>query len=156
MNLTQGKEILKFHWIFSEKSVLEDFTLEALKDFNKCADTCESRPILLGSRVWNCESDDDDDEPLLGKWSYWESHEYPMWHRSETHGQQHRSKCQNKGDLKSNGEMGNIALVAKTSGRILVFSFDIMTIVYAHDRNIYGSVSAGRGKWPFCVTFFKK
>ena len=23
---------------------------------------------------------------FLGEWSYWGSHEYPMWHRSETHG----------------------------------------------------------------------
>ena len=39
--------MLKFHWILSEKSVLEDFTLYALKDFNKCAISmcCET---LLG------------------------------------------------------------------------------------------------------------
>ena len=35
-NLAQGKEILKFDWILPEKSVLDAFTLEALKDFTKC------------------------------------------------------------------------------------------------------------------------
>ena len=33
MNLAHGKEILHFNWMFSEKFVLEDFTLLAQKKF---------------------------------------------------------------------------------------------------------------------------
>ena len=40
LHLAQGKEISKFDWILSKKSVLEDFTLWALVDFNKCTNTC--------------------------------------------------------------------------------------------------------------------
>ena len=36
----KGKRNLEFNWISSEKSVLEDFTLYALKDFTQSTNTC--------------------------------------------------------------------------------------------------------------------
>ena len=39
-NLAQGKEIMKFDWILSEKGVLEDLTLQGLMDFTQCTRTC--------------------------------------------------------------------------------------------------------------------
>ena len=36
-----GEGNFKFYWILSEKSVLEYFTLLALKEFNKCTNTCD-------------------------------------------------------------------------------------------------------------------
>ena len=49
-NLAQEKFILKFHWIFSEKSVVKDFIKQALKDFTQCTKTwgchlCRSRDL---------------------------------------------------------------------------------------------------------------
>ena len=46
-------DILKrnLHWILSEKSVLEDFTLYALKDFNTCAQLkCELEKMSFVGR----------------------------------------------------------------------------------------------------------
>ena len=40
LNLAHEKEISKFHRIFPEKRVLENFTLLALKDFTKCTNAC--------------------------------------------------------------------------------------------------------------------
>ena len=37
-----GKELSKFDKILPEKSVLDNFTLLALKDFTKCAKTCDT------------------------------------------------------------------------------------------------------------------
>ena len=40
MDLAQGKEIMKFHGILSAKSVPEDFTLLALRNFGAAVNTC--------------------------------------------------------------------------------------------------------------------
>ena len=51
-NLAQGKEISKLNWILSDKSVLEDFTLLALKDINKCANTYAYIISLLCTKIF--------------------------------------------------------------------------------------------------------
>ena len=40
MNLAKGKEIMNFHMILSAKSVLEDFTLKAMRNFGAAVNTC--------------------------------------------------------------------------------------------------------------------
>ena len=46
-NLALEKEISKSHWILSEKSVLDDFTLQALTDFTQCTNTCGSAFLVM-------------------------------------------------------------------------------------------------------------
>ena len=41
MNLAKGKEIMNFHMILSAKSVLEDFTLKAMRNFGAAVNTCD-------------------------------------------------------------------------------------------------------------------
>ena len=41
-----GKEIPEFDKVLPEKSVLDNFTLLALRDFTKCANTCVSNVTL--------------------------------------------------------------------------------------------------------------
>ena len=40
MNLAKGKEIMNFHMLLSAKSVLEDFTLKAMRNFGAAVNTC--------------------------------------------------------------------------------------------------------------------